>query len=217
MGTYNIISLIGLLLMVGFAWLLSADRRRMNWRVIFTGILMQLVLGAVIFGLPAGSAAFVRLSGVVDRILVCAAAGNEFLFGRLAVGPGQTGQGGETSLGFILLFQALPTVVFFSALMSVLYYFGIIQKIIRVFAWCFSRAMRVSGAESLCAATNIFVGIESATTIRPYLARMTNSELCTVLTAGMATIASSVLAFYVFCLEGAFSNIAGHLISASML
>lgn len=203
--------------MLGFAWLLSADRKRMNWRLIASGVIVQLLLGLIIFTVPAGSAAFVKLSEVVDRVLVCATAGNQFLFGRLALGPGQVGPDGETSLGFMLLFQALPTVVFFSALMSVLYYFGVMQAVIRFFAWSFSRLMKVSGAESLCAASNIFVGIESAATVRPYLARMTKSELCTVLTAGMATIASSVLAFYVFCLENAFSNIAGHLISASIL
>jgi CNT family concentrative nucleoside transporter len=217
MTRYNLISFAGLFLILGFAWLLSADRRRMNWRLIATGMVVQLLLGAVIFMLPAGSILFVKLSGVVDRVLVCATAGSRFLFGPLALGPGQVGDNGETSLGFILMFQALPTVVFFSALMSVLYYFGIMQAIIRFFARLFSRLMRISGAESLCAASNIFVGIESATTIRPYLAKMTRSELCTVLTAGMATIASSVLAFYVFCLEGAFQNIAGHLISASIL
>ncbi len=189
----------------------------MNWRLIVSGLGIQLLLGLIIFTVPAGSAAFVKLSKVVDSVLVCATAGSHFLFGRLALGPGQAGPGGETSLGFILLFQALPTVVFFSALMSVLYYFGIMQALIRLFAWCFTRLMKVSGAESLCAASNIFVGIESAATVRPFLARMTRSELCTVLTAGMATIASSVLAFYVFCLENAFSNIAGHLISASLL
>jgi len=217
MNLNNLMSFAGLFLILGFAWVLSSDRKNMNWRVIVAGLAIQLALGAIIFAWPSGSALFVKLSGAVDRVLVCASAGSEFLFGRLAVGPGQVGAGGEASLGFILVFQALPTVVFFSALMSVLYYFGVMQALIRCFAWFFSRAMKVSGAESLCTATNIFVGIESATTVRPYLASMTRSELCTVLTAGMATIASSVLAFYVFCLEGAFSNIAGHLISASLL
>ena len=217
MSTHNLISIVGLFVFLGVAWVFSDDRRNMNWRLIATGVAVQLILGAIIFLMPAGSAFFVKLSSVVDRVLVCATAGNQFLFGPLALGPGQVGPNGETSLGFILLFQALPTVVFFSALMSVLYYFGIMQAVIRCFAWIFSRLMKVSGAESLCAATNIFVGIESAATIRPFLAKMTRSELCKVLTAGMATIASSVLAFYVFCLQGAFQNIAGHLISASIL
>ena len=101
--------------------------------------------------------------------------------------------------------------------MALLYHWGIMQWIIRGFARVFTRMMRVSGAESMCAASNIFVGIESATTIRPYLARMTRSELCTVLTVGMATIASTVLAFYVDILNATFEGIAGHLISASIL
>jgi CNT family concentrative nucleoside transporter len=124
---------------------------------------------------------------------------------------------GETSLGFILAFQALPTIVFFSALMSILYFCGILPLIVRGFARVFARLMRVSGAESLCAASNIFVGVESALTVKPYLEKMTPSELCTILAAGMATVASNVLALYVFTLQQVFPNIAGHLVSASFL
>ncbi len=120
-------------------------------------------------------------------------------------------------MGFFLAFQALPTIVFFASLMALLYYIGVMPFLIRLFARVFTKLMRVSGAESLCTASNIFVGVESATTIRPYLKEMTGSELCTVLTAGMATIASSVMAFYVFILQKDFPTIAGHLMSASIL
>jgi len=101
--------------------------------------------------------------------------------------------------------------------MSLLYYLGVMGRVIRGFSYLFSRSMRISGAESLCASSNIFVGVESALTIRPYLERMTLSELCTILTAGMATVASSVLALYVVFLQNEFSSIAGHLVSASIL
>jgi len=124
---------------------------------------------------------------------------------------------GSTSLGFFLAFKSLPVIIFFSALMALLYHWRIMPLIIRGFAWLFTRLMRISGAESLCAASNIFVGIESATTVRPYLAEMTRSELCTILTAGMATIASSVLLLYASFLNETFPTIAGHLISASIL
>jgi len=146
------------------------------------------------------------------KLLDAASAGQEFLFGPLAVPEGE-----ETSLGFILAIQGLPLIIFFAALMGLLYYWRVMPLIIRGFAWFFSRVMRISGAESLCAASNIFVGIESATAVRPYLARMTRSEFCVILTAGMATVASSVLGVYVSFLSEAFPEIAGHLISASIM
>ncbi|MCP4722846.1 MAG: nucleoside transporter, partial [Desulfobacteraceae bacterium] len=145
-------------------------------------------------------------------VLGTASEGAKFVFGSLALPPGVQG-----SFGFILAFQAFPTIIFFSALVSVLYYYRVLPFIIRQFARLFTRVMRISGAESLCVASNIFVGVESAFTIRPYIDKMTRSELCTILTAGMATVASNVLAFYVFTLQAQFPSIAGHLISASFL
>lgn len=133
------------------------------------------------------------------------------MFGPLA-------ETGEKSLGFILAFQAFPTIIFFSALIAILYYFKIMPLIIRGFAYVFTKLMRISGAESLVAASNIFVGIESNLTVKPYLSRMTRSELCTILTVGMATVASNVLALYVlYFKEDEFPMIAGHLVSASLL
>jgi CNT family concentrative nucleoside transporter len=124
---------------------------------------------------------------------------------------------GTESLGFILAFQGFPTIIFFSALIAILYYLRIMPRLIRAFAWVFTRLMRVSGAESLVVASNIFVGVESMLTVKPYLPQMTRSELCTVLAAGMATVASNVLALYVLSLQNQFPTIAGHLISASLL
>ncbi|MFH0879760.1 MAG: nucleoside transporter C-terminal domain-containing protein, partial [Lentisphaerota bacterium] len=135
-----------------------------------------------------------------------------FCFGPLAIPPGHEG-----SLGFILISQGLPTIIFFASLMQVLYFLRIMPFIIKAFSRFSTRFMGVSGVESLCTASNIFVGIESAATILPYLKKATRSEICTILTAGMATIASSVLGLYVLMLQGNFPQIAGHLVSASFL
>lgn len=214
---HNLISLAGIIILILMAWVLSVDRRSVRWKIVVSGVIVQLVFAFLVFRFPPGRAVMLYLNGLVLKVLDSATAGGEFLFGRLALPPGTVNEAGEPSLGFILAFQALPTVVFFSSLMALLYYIGVLPWLIRQFAKIFSRLMSISGAESLCAASNIFVGVESATAVRPYLMRMTNSELCTVLTAGMATIASSVMAFYVFILKGQFPSIAGHLISASVL
>ncbi|MFC1451795.1 NupC/NupG family nucleoside CNT transporter [Verrucomicrobiota bacterium] len=217
MSYYNLVSFCGIFVLVGVGWAISSDRRRMNWRVLGWGVALQLLFGAFVFLVPAGTTLFLFVNKAVVKLLDSASAGAHFVFGRLAVGPGATNEAGESSLGFILAFQAFPTIVFFSALMAILYYWGIMPRIIRGFAFVFTRLMRVSGAESLSAASNIFVGVESALTIKPYLPDMTRSELCTVLTAGMATVASNVLALYVLFLRDAFPNIAGHFVSASIL
>lgn len=212
-----LIGLGGIILFMGLAWCFSTARGRINWRVIFWGLLLQFAFAAVIFRLPAGYILFQWINDAVVTFLSFAKEGMYFLFGPLAVSPGTTGPKGESSPGFILAFQALPSVVFFSSLMSLLYYLKIMPLIVRGFAFVFRKLMRISGAESLCAASNIFVGVESSLTIRPFLARMTKSELCTILTAGMGTIASTVLALYVSFLYSDFPAIAGHLVSASVL
>jgi CNT family concentrative nucleoside transporter len=214
---YNLISFAGIIILLVFAWSLSSNRRIVNWRVIIWGIVIQMLFALLIFVLPAGAKLFMFINEAVVSIVDVASAGSKFVFGRLALPPGTTDEWGGESLGFIFAFQALPTVIFFSSLMAVLYYLGIMSRLIRLFSKVFTGLMRISGAESLCTSSNIFVGIESATTIRPYLENMTRSELCTILTAGMATIASSVLAIYVMILQQQFSTIAGHLISASFL
>ena len=217
MDIYNLVSFAGIFVLVGFAWLLSADRKNMNFRVIGWGIGLQMLIGVFIFVVPAGSKLFLAVNDIVVNVLDSASAGAKFVFGPLALAPGQTSETGEESLGFILAFQAFPTIIFFSALIAILYYFGIMTLIIRGFAYVFTTLMRISGAESLVAASNIFVGIESTLIVKPYLSRMTPSEVCTILTAGMATVASNVLALYVFSLQSVFPTIAGHLVSASLL
>jgi CNT family concentrative nucleoside transporter len=212
MSIYNLLSLVGVVLMPVVAWGVSSNRRRVNWRVLGWGVGLQLLLGAVIFSMPGARHVFAAVNDAAVALISAGSEGQRFLFGRLAQPPGK-----ETSLGFYFAFQVLPIIIFFAALMQLLYYLGLMQRVIQAFAWCFTRLMRISGAESLCVASNIFVGIESATAIRPYLANMTRSELCVVLTAGMATVASSVLAAYVGMLHHVFPGIAGHLISATLL
>jgi CNT family concentrative nucleoside transporter len=217
MDIYNIVSFAGIFVILFFAWLLSADKKNMNWRVIGWGIGIQILIALFIFVVPAGSKVFLFVNDIVVKILESATEGAKFVFGPLALAPGQVNDSGEKSIGFILAFQAFPTIIFFSALIAILYYFGIMSLVIRAFAFVFTRLMRISGAESLVVSSNIFVGIESTLTVKPYLNKMTSSELCTVLTAGMATVASNVLALYVLSLQEVFPTIAGHMVSASLL
>jgi len=212
MNMNSIISLFGLVGFMVIAWLFSVKRTNVNWRVVIWGLILQFSFAAFIFIVPAGSRFFLAVNGFVVKVLDCAARGSEFAFGALAIGPGKDG-----SIGFILAFQALPTIIFFSALISLLYYCNIMPLIIRFFARIFTTLMKISGAEALSAASNIFVGVESAFTVKPYIKNMTKSELCTMLTAGMATVGSNVLALYVFSLKDVFPTIAGHLVSASIL
>jgi concentrative nucleoside transporter, CNT family len=217
MSVHNLVSFAGFFVLIGIAWLFSENRRIVNVRVIFWGSAIQFLFGLLIFVFPPGVSFFLIINDLVVKVMNSATAGAQFVFGRLAISPGTTSASGEESLGFFLAFQGLPTIIFFSALISILYYYGIMQRLIGAFAYVFTRLMRISGAESLCAASNIFVGVESSLTIRPNLPTMTRSELTTVLTAGMATVASNVLAVYVFSLRAEFPTIAGHLISASVL
>jgi len=217
MDIYNIVSFAGMFLLMGFAWIFSSDRKNMNWRVIGWGIGLQILIAIFVFVVPAGATVFRFVNDVVVNVLDSAAAGAKFVFGPLALAPGQISDSGEKSLGFILAFQAFPTIIFFSALIAILYYFGVMPLVIRGFAFVFSKLMRISGVESLVAANEIFVGIESSLAVRPYLSRTTDSEICTILTAGMATVSSNVLALYVFSLREQFPTIAGHLVSASLL
>ena len=209
---HHLTSLAGFFVFAGVAWLCSADRRRVNWKTIAWGMGIQLVLGLLIFRVPGASQVFVWFNDAVTALLDASKSGTAFLLGPLAAAPGEPG-----SVGFILLFQALPIAIFFSALTAALYHLRILQIFVRFCAWLFHRTMQISGAESLCSAANIFVGVESALVVRPYLDRMTRSELLTVLGSGMATVASTTLGIYVAFLQSVFPQIAGHLLSASVL
>lgn len=214
---YPMISLCGLFGLLFIAWCCSEHRKTFPWRIAGFGFLLQAVFAVFIFKISLGKTVFLFINDIVLKLFDCARSGAVFVFGPLALPPGMAGEQGEVSPGFILAFQALPTIIFFAGIMSMLYYLGILQRVIRAFAYIFTRLMRISGAESFCASNSIFVGIEASLTVRPYLAKMTRSELCTILTAGMATIASSMLAVYVSFLSNVFPSIAGHLISASIL
>ncbi len=209
---YPTLSLLGMIGCMLLAWLFSSHKRIINWYVVVWGLVLQFSFAAFIFLIPAGGKIFLAINDLVVEILDCAARGSTFVFGPLAAGPGTDG-----SIGFILAFQALPTIIFFSALISLLYYCRIMPMIIGLFAKLFAALMKISGAEALSASSNIFVGIESSFTVKPHIKSMTKSELCTMLTACMATVSSNVLALYVFILKDSFPTIAGHLVSASIL
>src|SRR5678809_1670776 len=209
---HHAVSLAGFVIFAAVAWLLSSNRRRVAWKTIAWGVVLQLLIGVIIFRLPISQRILLWLNDAVVVLLNASKSGSQFLLGPLAASPGEPG-----SVGFILVFQVLPVVIFFAAITSMLYHLRVLQVFVRLFARLFHRTMKISGAESLSSAANIFVGIESALVIRPYLERMTRSELLLLLTTGMATVASSTLGVYVAFLTGVFPQIAGHLISASLL
>jgi concentrative nucleoside transporter, CNT family len=209
---HHAVSLVGFVIFAGLAWLFSSNRRRVAWETIAWGVALQLLIGLIIFRLPVTQRVLLWLNDAVLALLNASKTGSVFLFGPLAASPGESG-----SIGFILVFQVLPVVIFFAAFTAMLYHLRVLQIFVRLFAWLFHRTMKISGAESLSSAANIFVGVESALVVRPYLERMTRSELLLILTTGMATVASSVLGVYVAFLAGVFPQIAGHLISASIL
>ena len=209
---HHAVSLVGFVVFAAIAWLLSSNRRKVAWRTIFWAVGLQLLIGVIIFRLPVSHRILLSLNSAVLVLLNASKSGSVFLFGPLAASPGEPG-----SVGFILVFQVLPVVIFFAAFTAMLYHLRVLQLFVRLFARLFHRTMKISGAESLSSAANIFVGIESALVVRPYLEKMTRSELLLILTTGMATVASSVLGVYVGFLTGVFPQIAGHLISASIL
>lgn len=203
---------MGVVLLLGLGWLASENRRRVPWRVLGVGLMIQGVAAVLIFHLPIGRQIFLWVNNTVLSLLGQAQEGAEFVFGPLAIAPGEPG-----SLGFVLAFQALPTAVFFAALTALLYQIGLLPRLVNMFSRLFQRSLGVSGVEGVVAASNLFVGIESALAIRPYLAKAPRHELAIILTAGMATIASTVLGIYVTILAPVFPTIAGHLLTANFL
>lgn len=217
MNGLNLISLLGLFALSAVAWAVGGLRRPITWRPVIGSGLLMLALGAVVFLVPQMRYLLLAVNDFVVALLSASRAGAEFLFGPLALNPGEQTAAGEPSVGFILGAQVLPAVVFFAAVMEACYHLGLVQPVIRAFARLFKKSLQLSGVESLAGSSNIFVGIEAALTIRPFLATMTRSELLTLLTCCMATVASTTLALYVFFLQKSFPQIAGHLISASIL
>lgn len=211
----------GLIFIIGVAYLLSGNRRAIDWRLVFIGILIQLTFGLIIGKVQFAQTAFVYISEKFVIFLSFAAKGAEFLYGDLAKNSSGNPDV-KHSLGFLFAFQALPTVIFFSAVTAGLYYLGVLQKIVFGFAWIMARTMRLSGAESLSAAANIFMGqTEAPLLVRPFIPRMTKSELNCLMVGGMATIAGSVLGAYVSFLGGGDpaqqAKFATYLLSASIM
>lgn len=212
MMIYHLISFGGFLALTAIAWLLSTDRRSVKKKTIIWGLGLQLMIGLLVFRVPGSQRVFLWFNDAFNALIEVSKSGSLFLFGPLAAGPGEAG-----SVGFILLFQALPIAIFFSALTAALYHLRVLQIVVRFFARIFHKTMGISGAESLCGAANIFVGVESALVIRPYLERLTRSEILMILSSGMGTVASTTLGIYVAFLNKTFPQIAGHLISASII
>lgn len=203
---------VGLAVLVGIAYLFSSKKKNIDWRLVGIGLLLQIVFGLLITKVGFVEEGFAWVSEKFVKFLSFANDGARFLFGDLAT----------NKLGFIFAFQVLPTVIFFSTVSAGLYYLGILQKIVFAIAWVMARTMRLSGAESLSAAGNIFLGqTEAPLLVRPFVSKMTRSELMCLMTGGMATIAGGVLAGYVAFLGGddpvEQAKYAAYLLSASIM
>ena len=214
--TYRLISFCGFIILLGIAWI-TGTRNRIKIETILGSIFLAWALGALTFWSTESRSILDWINDVLIALLNASHKGALFIFGPLALGPGQTLADGTPSVGFVLAFQVFPSVIFFSAMLGGLYNLGIMQKVVKLFSKTFNRILFLSGAESLAAAANLFVGIESGLTVRPYLAKMTRSELLTLMTCMMATVASTVMGIYVIALQKTFPNIAGHLVSASLI
>lgn len=214
-------SAFGLLAFIGLAWLLSSDRKRIPVRVIAWGLALQLLFGVFALKTTVGLGLFSFLNDGVVALLGYTDRGTSFLFGAYAtdmwVGL-QPGEAGTFLARAPLAIKVLPTIIFFSSLMAILYHAGIMQRAVAGIAWVMQRTMHTSGSETLSAAANIFVGqTEAPLVVRPYLDKMTQSELMAIMVGGFATVAGGVLAAYVGMLQPFFADIAGHLIAASFM
>ncbi len=198
---------------IGIAWIFSAKRKSVDWRVVGIGLAFQLILALMILYVPFVQGAFEIIGKMFVKVLDFTRIGSEFLFRGLM---------DVKSMGFIFALQILPTIIFFSALSSVLFYLGIIQKVVYVLALALNKTMKLSGAESLSTAGNIFLGqTEAPLMVKAYLDKMNRSEIFLVMTAGMATVAGGVLAAYVGFLGGDDPVLrlffAKHLLTASVM
>ncbi|MDO8550062.1 MAG: nucleoside transporter C-terminal domain-containing protein [Ignavibacteria bacterium] len=216
MGFIDILrGFLGILLILAIAFLLSNNKKKINWRLVGAGLSLQLVFAIFIikgdslraFFFPLGwvKEFFTWVSGFFVLVLNFTTEGAEFVFGALAKSPGSLG-----SLGMFFAFQVLPTIIFFASLMSILYYLGIMQRFVQAMAWVMAKVMGTSGAESLSCAANIFVGqTEAPLMIKPFIKGMTKSEILTIMIGGMATIAGGVMAAYIQILGQSYSQSLG--------
>ena len=205
--------LFGLAVLIGIAWLFSNNKKAVDWRLVLTGVSLQIAFAALVLLVPGARSVFQSMGDGFVAILAFVGEGSKFIFGSLM----------DTSkFGFIFAFQVLPTIIFFASLMGVLYHLGVMQAVVRAMAWGITKVMRVSGAETTSVCASVFIGqTEAPLTVRPYIPRMTESELITMMIGGMAHIAGGVLAAYVGMLgggdpvQGAFY--AKHLLAASIM
>jgi concentrative nucleoside transporter, CNT family len=226
------VSLLGLVVFLLIAWGLSVNRRAVRWRIVGWGIALQLLFALIILRSPPGRQIFESLNDLFTALIGFTVEGASFIFGNLVFNNVPVGPGGEgfppmepigpvtawASTGAFFAFQVLPTIIFFSSLMTLLYYLGVMQLVVRGFAWIMVRTMGTSGSESLSAAGNVFVGqTEAPLLVKPFVKTMTMSELHAVMTGGFATVAGGVMAAYVGMLIAFFPDIAGHLIAASVM
>ncbi|EKT4443251.1 TPA: nucleoside transporter C-terminal domain-containing protein [Stenotrophomonas maltophilia] len=205
--------LFGLAVLIGITWLFSNNKRAVDWKLVATGITLQIAFAALVILVPGGRDVFDALGKGFVKILSFVNEGSGFIFGSLM---------DTKNYGFIFAFQVLPTIIFFSALMGVMYHLNIMQGIVRVMAWSITKVMRVSGAETTSVCASVFIGqTEAPLTVRPYIAKMTQSELLTMMIGGMAHIAGGVLAAYVGMLGGGDpaqqAFYAKHLLAASIM
>ena len=206
---------IGILFLLGIAYLISTHKKAIRWKTIFIGLSLQFILAFGVLRVEWVKSFFNVLGGFFTAVLEFTESGSAFLFGNLINVT-------EPAIGYVFAFQILPTIVFFSALTSILYYLGVVQKIVSGLAWLLTKTLKISGAESLSVAGNIFLGqTEAPLLIKAYLAKMNRSEVMLVMTGGMATVAGGVLASYVGFLGGTDPELrlsfARHLIAASVM
>jgi CNT family concentrative nucleoside transporter len=205
--------LFGLTIVTALAFLFSNNKKKINWRLVSTGIVLQFAFAFFVVKTDIGRDIFNYCSQFFVWLFSFASNGAQFVFGALAKGPGTPG-----SLGMIFAFQVLPTIIFFACFMSILYYLGIMQRIVQGIAYVMLRLLGTSGAESLDVAANTFIGqTEAPLVIRPYLSTLTNSELFTIMTSGMAHIAGGVLAAYMQMLGIAYAKATGLSVDASQV
>lgn len=210
-------SLLGLGVFLFIAWLLSENRRRVDLRLVAVGLLLTITAALILVKVPISREAFILLNRLVLALQQATLAGTSFVFGYLGGGPlpfAETYPGSS----FILAFQALPMVLVMSALSALLFYWRVLPAVVKGFSWGLRKTMRVGGAEGLSNAVNVFVGmVEAPLFIRPYLGRMTRSELFSVMTCGMANIAGTVMALYAALIGAVVPDAMGHILIASII
>ena len=211
----------GLVFIVAIGFLFSTNRKAINWRLVVVGVILQIILGLTIAKVDAAKIVFEYITAQFMTFLSFAQKGAEFLYGDLAKNS-NADPNAKHNLGFLFAFQTLPTVIFFSAVTAGLYYLGILQKIVYGFAWVMTKTMKMSGAESLSIAGDVFMGqTEAPLLVKPFIPHMTRSELHCLMTGGMATIAGSVFGAFVTFLGGADPQealkFATHLLTASIM